>query len=115
MPHSTDQRIREEISAAPVQRSNSVRVPGLSVQECWELWSDSDLAKRYGNEPRVVFQRIPIREGLALRRGETVEENPMQFEEDHYEWDEGRWMTVRGRFLNGPLVDSRYVFLFSFG
>jgi NAD(P) transhydrogenase len=105
-------RIRDEMASAHARRSKSCLLPELTVAQCWGLISDTDHAKRWENEPRVVYQQVPVRPGLALRQARTVQDNPMVYEEEPYEWEEGRWYSSRWRFLEGPM--AKFMLLFTF-
>jgi NAD(P) transhydrogenase len=100
------------MEGAHARRSGVRLLPELTLAQCWSLISDTDLLKRFGNEPRVEYLRTPVRPGLALRQAKTIEANPMVYEEDHYEWEEGRWFAARWRFIDGPFEKFMMIFAF---
>jgi NAD(P) transhydrogenase len=102
--------LRAEIAGAPGLGVARVAVPRVSADDAWRIFADTDLLNRAIGNPAVDVCNIPVRPGVARRVLTTREAPPTAYEEEHYQWEEGRWLGGRRFFGGGPLEKMVFVF-----
>jgi len=95
--------LRTEIEETPARGLARLSVPRVSVEVAWTIFADTDLLNRAIGNPEIEVCYLPVRPGVSRRILTTREASAVEYEEEHYQWEYGRWLGGRRFFPGGPL------------